>query len=123
MPSCGRHCRIAGPAESGHIAVHPENPDIVFAGAIGSSPGGGGNLTMYDHSTGQTRMITAWPENMGMVPGKDNPYRFQFHFPTFLSPHDPSVLYIAAHVVFRSTDEGSQLDNHQPGLSPQTTCL
>ena len=112
-----QHCRIAGPAESGHIAVHPENPDIVFAGAIGSSPGGGGNLTMYDHSTGQTRMITAWPENMGMVPGKDNPYRFQFHFPTFLSPHDPSVLYIAAHVVFRSTDEGHSWEIISPDLT------
>ncbi len=112
-----RHCRIAGPAESGHIAVHPENPDIVFAGAIGSSPGGGGNLTMYDHSTGQTRMITAWPENLGMVPGKDNTYRFQFHFPTFLSPHDPSVLYIAAHVVFRSTDEGHSWDIISPDLT------
>ena len=111
------HCHIAGPAESGHIAVHPENPNIVFAGAIGSSPGGGGNLTMYDHSTGQTRMITAWPENMGMVPGKDNPYRFQFHFPTFLSPHDPSVLYIAAHVVFRSTDEGHSWDIISPDLT------
>ncbi len=112
-----QHCHIAGPAESGHIAVHPENPNIVFAGAIGSSPGGGGNLTMYDHSTGQTRMITAWPENMGMVPGKDNPYRFQFHFPTFLSPHDPSVLYIAAHVVFRSTDEGHSWSIISPDLT------
>ena len=112
-----RHCRIAGPAESGHIAVHPDNPNVVFAGAIGSSPGGGGNLTMYDHSTGQTRMITAWPENMGMVPGKDNPYRFQFHFPTFLSPHNPDVLYIAAHVVFRSTDEGHSWTIVSPDLT------
>ena len=112
-----RDCHIAGPAESGHIAVHPENPNIVFAGAIGSSPGGGGNLTMYDHSTGQTRMITAWPENLGMVPGKDNKYRFQFHFPTFLSPHDPSVLYIAAHVVFRSTDEGHSWTIISPDLT------
>ena len=72
---------------------------------------------MYDHSTGQTRMITAWPENLGMVPGKDNKYRFQFHFPTFLSPHDPSVLYIAAHVVFRSTDEGHSWTIISPDLT------
>lgn len=31
-----------GSSESGYIAVHPENPNIVFSGAIGSSPGGGG---------------------------------------------------------------------------------
>ena len=112
-----KDCHIAGPAESGNIAVDPRDPNIVFAGAIGSSPGGGGNLTRYDHSTGQTRMITAWPENMGMVPGKDNPYRFQFHFPTFLSPHNPDVLYIAAHVVFRSTDEGHSWDIISPDLT------
>ena len=112
-----KDCRIAGPAESGHITVHPDNPNIVFAGAMGSSPGGGGNLTRYDHSTGQTRMITVWPENLGMVPGKDNKYRFQFHFPTFLSPHDPGVLYVAANVVFRSTDEGTSWTVISPDLT------
>ena len=112
-----RDCHIAGPAESGHIAVHPDDPDMVFAGAIGSSPGGGGNLTRYDHKTGQTRMITVWPENQGMIPGRDNVYRFQFHFPTFLSPHDPSVLYVAANVVFRSTDEGHSWEVLSPDLT------
>ena len=55
-------CYTVGSAESGHIAVHPDDPDIVFAGAVGSSPGGGGNLLRYDHRTGQVRIVTAWPE-------------------------------------------------------------
>ena len=43
-----RDCYVAGTGESGYIAVHPENPDIVYVGAIGSSPGGGNSLQRYD---------------------------------------------------------------------------
>ena len=46
-------CYPVGSSESGHIAVRPDDPNIVYAGAIGSSPGGGGNLLRYDHHTGQ----------------------------------------------------------------------
>ena len=35
-------CRIAGTGESGYVAVDPKDPDVVYVGAIGSSPGGGG---------------------------------------------------------------------------------
>ena len=49
-------CRVVGSGESGHIAVHPDNPNVVFAGAIGSSPGGGGNLLRYDYAADQTRI-------------------------------------------------------------------
>lgn len=113
-----KDCYTVGPAESGHIAVHPNNPDLVYAGAIGSSPGGGGgNLIMYDRTTNQTRMITVWPESQGMVAGKDHKYRFQFHFPTFISPHDPSVLYVAGNVVFRSNDGGGSWTPISPDLT------
>ncbi|MEZ4837470.1 MAG: glycosyl hydrolase, partial [Caldilineaceae bacterium] len=46
-------CYPAGTGESGYIAVHPEDPDIVFVGAVGSSPGGGGALQRYDNRTKQ----------------------------------------------------------------------
>ena len=42
-------CYQVGTSESGHIAVRPDNSDIVYSGAIGSSPGGGGSLLRYDH--------------------------------------------------------------------------
>ena len=32
-------CRIAGTGESGYVAVDPKDPDVVYVGAIGSSPG------------------------------------------------------------------------------------
>ena len=52
-----------GSSESGHIAVKPDDPNIIYSGAIGSSPGGGGSLLRYDHRTGQVRMVTVWLEN------------------------------------------------------------
>ena len=33
-------------------------------------------------------------------------YRFQWDFPIFLSPHDPTALYAAGNVLFKSTNEG-----------------
>jgi hypothetical protein len=38
--------------------------------------------------------------------GVDLKYRFGWTFPILVSPHDPATLYVAANVVFRSTDEG-----------------
>ena len=42
-------CFPVGTGESGDIAVHPEDDDIVYIGAIGSSPGGMGVLQRYNH--------------------------------------------------------------------------
>ena len=88
-------CHSVGSSESGHIAVHPANPDVVFSGAIGSSPGGGGNLLRYDRGTGQTRIVTVWPEDYSGVGAKDMKHRFQWTFPILFSPHDSNTLYVA----------------------------
>ncbi|MEZ4683707.1 MAG: hypothetical protein R2932_56805 [Caldilineaceae bacterium] len=55
-------CYAAGTGESGYIAVNPDDANIVFVGAVGSSPGGGGALQRYDHRTKQIRLVTVWPE-------------------------------------------------------------
>ena len=41
-------CFMAGTGESGYIAVHPDNSDLVYVGAVGSSPGGMGALQRCD---------------------------------------------------------------------------
>ena len=110
-------CYTTGSSESGYIVVDPTNPNIVISGAIGSSPGGGGNMLRYDHSTGQVRIITVWPElNTGYGP-VDARYRFQWTYPIQFSPHDPGVLYVAGNVVFRSTDQGSSWEPISPDLT------
>ena len=96
-----------GGGESGYITFRPDNPEVVFAGAIGSGAGHG-RLIAYDRRTGQKRNITVYPEIHGMGAGAiDHKYRFQWTFPLFVSRHDERVLYAAGNRLFRSIDEGT----------------
>lgn len=106
-----------GTAESGSIVVRPDDPDIVIAGSIGSSSGGGGNMLQFDRRTGQQRMITVWPEDQYGSPVKDVKYRFPFTYPIVLSPHDPNTIYVAANKVFRSTTLGASWEVISPDLT------
>ena len=110
-------CYPVGVAESGYIAVHPEDSNLVFSGAIGSSPGGGGNLLRYDHKSGQVRLITVWPEQYRGWAATEMKYRFNWTFPIVFSPHDPSVLYTAGNMAFRSTDQGTNWEAISPDLT------
>ena len=110
-------CRVAGTGESGYVAVDPRDPDVVYVGAIGSSPGGGGALQRYDHRTGQIRLVNVWPEHHGGVGPGELRYRFGWTFPIRFSPHDPNVLYAGGNRVFRSTDEGQSWEPISPDLT------
>ena len=112
-------CYTVGNSESGYIVVHPENPNVIFSGAVGSSAGGGGNLIRYDHDTGQVRLITVWPELMTGRGSKEMKYRFQWTFPIQFSPHDSNVLYVTGNMAFRSTDEGTSWEAISPDLTRQ----
>ena len=107
----------AGSGESGFMAVHPNDPNIVYVGAVGSSPGGGGALQRYDHQTGQIQLINVWPEAHGGIGPGELKYRFPWTFPILFSPHDSDVLYTAGNVVFRSTDEGHSWEPISPDLT------
>ena len=100
-------CYPAGTGESGYIKVDPKDDDVVYVGAVGSSPGGGGALQRYDHRTKQIRLVTVWPEQYTGWGAGDLKYRFAWTFPIAFSPHDPTVLYTTGNHVFRSTDAGS----------------
>ena len=110
-------CYVVGNSESGYIALHPDDPDTVISGAIGSSAGGGGNMLHYDHATGQVRIITVWPELYYGWGARDMKYRFQWTYPIMFSPHDPQTLYVTGNVVFRSTDLGSSWEAISPDLT------
>jgi photosystem II stability/assembly factor-like uncharacterized protein len=100
-----------GGCESGYIAVHPENPDIVYAGCFG------GTLSRYDHKLERLQDISVWPENPMGWGAADLKYRFQWTFPIFFSPHDANVLYVAGNHVFRSTTEGREWEAISPDLT------
>ncbi len=106
-----------GGGESGYIAVNPDNPNIVYGGAIGSGDFNG-RLIRYDHATDQEQDITVWPYDQGMGDGADTlKYRFQWTFPLSLSPHDSGVLYAASNKILRSDDEGKSWSEISPDLT------
>lgn len=89
-----------GGGESGHIAVDPRNPDIIYAGNYI------GMITRLNRKNGHMKRIDAYPELDDGIAPRDLKYRFQWNFPIRISPHDPGVLYICSNFVHRSLDEG-----------------
>ena len=100
-----------GGGESGYVAPDPHDPEIVYAGSYG------GEITRYDHHTGEEQNITPWPVNPIGWPAVDQKYRFQWTEPIVFSPHDPNALYFAAQVLFKTTDQGV----HWQIISPDLT--
>ena len=100
-----------GGGESGYIAPDPDDPEIVYAGSYG------GDISRYDHHTGETQMVNPWPRNpigWGMA---DLEHRFQWTEPIAFSPHDPHTLYYAGEVLFKTTDEGKSWTIISPDLT------
>lgn len=100
-----------GGCESGHIAIDPRDPNIVYAGCYG------GNISRINRATGEYRQILAYPQlQLGAAP-RDLKYRFQWNAPIRLSPHDPDILYHAAQIVLRSRDGGQSWQEISPDLT------
>lgn len=97
--------------ESAHIAVDPENSDIVYGGSYD------GFLTRYNHETGTQRSISVWPDNPMGHGAEDLKYRFQWNFPIFFSPHDPDKLYTASNHLHVTTNEGESWEEISPDLT------
>lgn len=100
-----------GGCESGYIAPHPKDPNIVYAGCYG------GHITRFDKRTGQEQEINAWPWNPLGAGAAELKYRFQWTAPIVISPHDPTVLYHTAQHVLMSTDEGRTWKEISPDLT------
>jgi photosystem II stability/assembly factor-like uncharacterized protein len=97
--------------ESGHIAPHPKDPDVVYGGSYG------GFLMRINHRTGEVRSINVWPDNPIGHGAADLKHRFQWNFPIFFSPHDSNTLYAAGNVLFKTTNEGQSWQAISPDLT------
>ena len=110
-------CDITGSGESGYIAVNPDDPNLVYVGAIGSSPGGGNSLQRYDHRTRQIRLIATWPRATSGLGAQADKYRFAWTYPIVFSPHDSGIIYIGGNQILKTTDEGQSWVEISPDLT------
>ena len=97
--------------ESAHIAVDPNNNDIVYGGSYG------GFLTRVNHKTGSTRGINVWPDNPMGYGAEGMKYRFQWNFPIFFSNHDTKKLFTLSNHVHVSENEGQSWKIISPDLT------
>lgn len=97
--------------ESGHIAIDPNDNDIVYGGSYD------GFLTRVNHRTGEERNINPWPDNPMGHGAEGAKYRFQWNFPIFVSPHDPKKLYAASQHLHVTTNGGESWQVISPDLT------
>ena len=97
--------------ESAHIAIDPENNDIVYGGSYG------GFLTRVNHQTKSVRGINVWPDNPMGYGAEGMKYRFQWNFPIFFSKHNTQKLYTLSNHVHVSENEGQSWKIISPDLT------
>ncbi|WP_400075951.1 VPS10 domain-containing protein [Winogradskyella sp. R77965] len=97
--------------ESAHIAVDPEDNDIVYGGSYD------GFLTRVNHKTGTVRAINVWPDNPMGHGAEGMKYRFQWNFPIIFSKHNPDRLYTFSQHVHVTENEGQSWDIISPDLT------
>lgn len=98
-------------SESGHLAVDPRDNDVVYGGNYG------GYLSRVNHRTGEERNVNVWPDNPMGHGAEGAKYRFQWNFPIFVSPHDPSKVYATSQHVHMTTNGGESWSIISPDLT------
>ena len=97
--------------ESGYIVADPKNPDVVYGGSYG------GLLTVVNHRSGEVRDVNPWPDNPMGAGDAELKHRFQWNFPIFFSPNDPTKLYAASQYLLETTNGGATWRVISPDLT------
>ncbi len=100
-----------GGGESGHIAVDPRHPNIVYAGSHS------GSITRMDTNTRLSESVRAYPELETGERALDMRYRVQWNAPIRISPHNPDLVYHTSQHVHRTRDAGHSWEVISPDLS------
>ena len=86
--------------------IDPTDPNIVY----GEFQYGG--VVRMDRKNGEVKFIQPQPK-------KDEMVRFNWDTPLLISKHNPKTIYIAANVLFKSTDRGDTWETISPDLTRQ----
>ena len=97
--------------ESAHIAIDPNDNDIVYGGSYG------GYLTRVNHKNDSERGINVWPDNPMGYGAEGMKYRFQWNFPIFFSPHNAKKMYAFSNHVHVTENEGQSWEIISPDLT------
>ncbi|WP_104735017.1 WD40/YVTN/BNR-like repeat-containing protein [Hanstruepera ponticola] len=97
--------------ESAHIAIDPDDNDIVYGGSYG------GFLTRVNHKKGTVRAINVWPDNPMGYGAEGMKYRFQWNFPIIFSRHNSDRLYTFSQYVHVTENEGQSWKIISPDLT------
>ena len=97
--------------ESAYLAFDPDNPEIIFGGCYQ------GIIEKWVKASREGKPIKEYPElSLGNAP-EDFKFRYNWNAPILADPHDPSVIYHAGNVVFRSADAGQSWEVISPDLT------
>ncbi len=105
------HWMNVGGCETGPVALHPDHPEITYAGCYG------GVIDRYDHVKDQVRNMNLYPQLQLGSESKDLKHRFQWVSPIVVSMHDPKTVYHGSQHVNRSRDEGVTWETISPDLT------
>jgi photosystem II stability/assembly factor-like uncharacterized protein len=99
---------VAG-SESAFMAADPRDGNIVYSAGQG--------VMRFDKHNEQGLDISPWPVDFAGHGVDDFPHRFQWTEPILFSPHDPTVMYTAGEVVFKTTNQGKTWTIISPDLT------
>ncbi|MDP2958474.1 MAG: hypothetical protein Q8N53_18760 [Longimicrobiales bacterium] len=105
------HWLNPGGCETGPVALHPDHPDVTYAGCYG------GVIDRMDRRTDDRRNMSLYPQLQLGSAGADLKHRFQWVSPMLVSMHDPKTLYHGSQHVNRSRDEGVTWQTLSPDLT------
>jgi photosystem II stability/assembly factor-like uncharacterized protein len=101
---------VGGDERDGDVP-DPANPDIVYGAGLG------GRLSKWFAPTGQVQNVTPWPvSSYGERPGTAR-YRYSWITPLAISPRPPHPIFMAAQVLFQSSDGGQSWKTISPDLT------
>lgn len=104
----------AAGCETGPVALHPDQPQIIFGGCYG------GAINRYDVARDSRVSVALGVESQQAAPRALRD-RWQWVSPIVVSPHDPRTVYHASQYLYVSRDAGDSWTRISPDLTRNDT--